>query len=457
MRLKQLIIDAFGRFSGKVFDFGAPREGCDFHIIYGHNEAGKTTLMAAYLRLLYGIPKNEPYASFHNGRKNLKISAVLEENGKTRFISRAPQGNSSVLTDKDRKIIAQAELETCLRGTNLQQYKNLLCLDDETIEAGGNEILKAEGDMGALLFSAGSGMSDFSAKLQALELKTDEELYKPRSQKTKFAQLKRRYQQLEEEISAKDILPRDYEELRDNAISLDGEAARAAQARRAAADIYEQLKALAAAQAETDEYQKNLRAVCAELARLRTELGLEIIAPRADASESYQILADFALTEAQLEQLDVLRAQAQEAQQKYNAAEGDIVDLRAKAGTAKQKISEFAALPAPETVSALGALLSECEEHNMPAALQTAKAQADNEAKRYDTALAALNAGGQIFAAPPHNPPRAAEIESLARTWEKQADNLAQLKNKLRDNEAKLQIITQKTAQAQRNLRGEAA
>ena len=55
MRVRRLTLDRFGRFSGKAFEFGPRREGADFHVILGANEAGKTTTMEGFLRLLFGF------------------------------------------------------------------------------------------------------------------------------------------------------------------------------------------------------------------------------------------------------------------------------------------------------------------------------------------------------------------------------------------------------------------
>jgi hypothetical protein len=40
----------------------------------------------------------------------------------------------------------------------------MFCLDDETLEAGGESILASRGDLGHLLFSATAGLADLSAR-----------------------------------------------------------------------------------------------------------------------------------------------------------------------------------------------------------------------------------------------------------------------------------------------------
>lgn len=55
MRIEQLSLAFFGHFTSKALEFGKAGQASDFHVIYGSNEAGKTTTMEAYLRLLYGF------------------------------------------------------------------------------------------------------------------------------------------------------------------------------------------------------------------------------------------------------------------------------------------------------------------------------------------------------------------------------------------------------------------
>ncbi|WP_108263487.1 AAA family ATPase [Mangrovicoccus ximenensis] len=168
MRLRELTLDMFGHFAGRRFDFGAAAAGePDFHIVYGPNEAGKTTTMEAYLRLLYGFkPKNEPYG-FRHGRNALKVSGLLEHEGRARAFSRVP-GKSGTLLDGAGAVLTEAALGTMLGGLDEAAYRSLLCLDDATIETGGEEIVRAQGEIGTLLFSAAAGIGGLSAVLDGV-------------------------------------------------------------------------------------------------------------------------------------------------------------------------------------------------------------------------------------------------------------------------------------------------
>ena len=58
MRIRRFDLTAFGHFTGLSMDF-AP-DSPDFHVVYGDNEAGKSTALMAIRYLLYGFPGQTP-------------------------------------------------------------------------------------------------------------------------------------------------------------------------------------------------------------------------------------------------------------------------------------------------------------------------------------------------------------------------------------------------------------
>ena len=55
MRLKRLDLKAFGPFTDRTLEFDSKAPG--LHIIYGPNEAGKSSSLRALKALLYGFPE----------------------------------------------------------------------------------------------------------------------------------------------------------------------------------------------------------------------------------------------------------------------------------------------------------------------------------------------------------------------------------------------------------------
>lgn len=202
MRLERLALDRFGHFTDKQFDFGPQPDGTpDFHIVHGPNEAGKTTTMEAWLRLLYGYARGEPYG-FRHQRENLSVTAWLNIDGQTRCFRRLPRKNQ--LLDENGAVLPEAALSGALGGTTAETYRSLFCLDDATIESGGEEIVRARGDIGRLLFTAAAGTETLSEVLDGLRGGADT-LYRKGAPTTRVHVLKKALRETEAQIRAQDV------------------------------------------------------------------------------------------------------------------------------------------------------------------------------------------------------------------------------------------------------------
>ncbi|WP_028957561.1 YhaN family protein [Sulfitobacter sp. 20_GPM-1509m] len=202
MRLRHLSLDYFGHFTGKSYDFGDGRGASDFHVIYGPNEAGKTTTMEAVLRLLYGFPTRETY-DFQHQRKTLQVSGTIEAEGTAQKLVRMT-GRKGALTDATGAVLPETAVSAHLGGLGLDDYRMLLCLDDETIEKGGEAIAASKGDIGRLLFSAAAGLGDLGAVLDQAGTQADA-LYRKRASSTTMAALKKELAEVDRAIRDGDV------------------------------------------------------------------------------------------------------------------------------------------------------------------------------------------------------------------------------------------------------------
>ena len=255
MRIARLDLTRYGKFSDRQFDFGpAPVSGSDFHIVYGLNEAGKSTAAAAILDLLFGIEKHSAYG-VGRGRAGvpnwhaynaMRIGARLELGGRPYEVARLKRDRNS-LVDADDRPLDETLLTAALAGVDRESFHMMFSLDDESLEKGGEAILASRGDLGQLLFSASAGLADISDRLESLRKRADE-FYRPRASTTELAELKRELEALKHERDEADTLAPAYAELvrlRDAARDAHAAAAKSLSERRAREDeIQRQLGAL---------------------------------------------------------------------------------------------------------------------------------------------------------------------------------------------------------------------
>jgi uncharacterized protein YhaN len=212
MRLKALDLVRYGKFTGRRIDFGGSEVGRpDFHIIYGPNEAGKSTLFSAFLDLLFGIEPRSAYGFLHP-YSTMRIGGSLETAGRTQDVFRVKR-NQNTLLDLNDQPLPDTLFAAPLAGIDRAAYQMMFSLDDESIERGGEAILKSEGELGALLFSASSGLPDSSAVLARLRAEA-EAFYKPQGRKHRLAELKADVETLKVEKAAADTNAREFAALR---------------------------------------------------------------------------------------------------------------------------------------------------------------------------------------------------------------------------------------------------
>lgn len=169
MRFVTLALERYGHFDDCTLSFrnGEP----DLHVVYGPNEAGKTTSMAAVSDLLFGFPGRSPY-NFMYDYSLLRVGAVLEDAGQT-MSCRRKKALSGSLLGADDKPIDEGPLLAMLRGQTRETFGLSFSLDQEGLRAGGKAMVEARNDLGRALFAAGSGLTGVSDELARLEEEAD--------------------------------------------------------------------------------------------------------------------------------------------------------------------------------------------------------------------------------------------------------------------------------------------
>jgi uncharacterized protein YhaN len=184
MRLRRLDLTRYGHFTDSSFEL--PDGKSDFHIIFGPNEAGKSTALAAIEDLLFGIPAHSPYNFLHD-YSSMRIGAALE-NGSASLEVLRRKGNKDTLLEPDGSLVSGGEgvIRPYLAGADRPFFERMFSLDHVRLQVGGREILEASDDVGQMLFSAGAGITGLRERLGELSGEADELWSARRAKHRKF-------------------------------------------------------------------------------------------------------------------------------------------------------------------------------------------------------------------------------------------------------------------------------
>ncbi len=186
MRIDRLDLRAYGAFTDKTLDLSAGAAG--LHLIYGDNEAGKSTSLRAIIAWLFGIPARSPDDYLHpHAQMRVGGKLRLADGRSLDFVRR--KGNKDTLLHPDTlTALDDALLLPFLPASmNEELFKKFHGLDHERLEAGGKALLSQAGDLGQVLFSAATGIASSRLILENLE-NNAAELFKPTGTKPKVNQ-----------------------------------------------------------------------------------------------------------------------------------------------------------------------------------------------------------------------------------------------------------------------------
>jgi uncharacterized protein YhaN len=169
MRLQQLQLLRYGKFTDRVLDLpAAPR---DFHFVVGANEAGKSTTRSAILDLLYGIETRSAF-DFVHAKADMRLGATLQHGGQTLDFVRL-KARIKTLQRPDGSQLPETALAGFLGGTDRNYFDQMFGLDHSRLQAGGNAILSAHGDVGQILFQSAAGIASLGKVRDQLAQEAD--------------------------------------------------------------------------------------------------------------------------------------------------------------------------------------------------------------------------------------------------------------------------------------------
>ena len=174
MRIEKLFLSAFGPFTDRELDFAATP--ANFHLIYGPNEAGKSSALRAMGDLRFGIHPRSTDDFIHEYSRIL-LGGVFANTGGERVALARRKGNKQTLLYADpgngkpigSTAVASAVERALTGGLDRKQFEVMFGIDHERLREGGKLLLSADGELGSALFEASAGTRGVTALLASLQ------------------------------------------------------------------------------------------------------------------------------------------------------------------------------------------------------------------------------------------------------------------------------------------------
>jgi uncharacterized protein YhaN len=168
MRILRLDLSAFGPFTDKKIDLSLD----GMHVIYGPNEAGKSSALRALKCLLYGIPARSQDNFIHDNRV-LRIGGLIADERASQLYFIRRKGTKDTLLDASGAPLSEKVLERYLHGVTREVFEFLFGIDHEALVAGGRSLLAGKGEAGESLFTAGTGAANLGVLISQIDARAD--------------------------------------------------------------------------------------------------------------------------------------------------------------------------------------------------------------------------------------------------------------------------------------------
>lgn len=210
MRILNLHLERYGAFTDKNLVF---RPDACLHVVYGANEAGKTSSLAAIKDLLFGFAGRTDYDFLHPASK-LSLGATIAAKDGNQLSFKRRKGNKATLADSNGAPLADNSLTRFLGSVSRPVFSNSFGLSQETLRQGGEEMLKSGGEAGSSLFAAASGLKGLNELRNQLHSDADGIFAPTKAQHRKFYQARDRYEAAHAQVRELEFKDRDLKECR---------------------------------------------------------------------------------------------------------------------------------------------------------------------------------------------------------------------------------------------------
>jgi uncharacterized protein YhaN len=156
MKLLELYLSAFGPFTDFTIDLSKGKEG--LHIIYGPNEAGKSSALRAITS-----------DNFLHEHKNLRVGSRIIHSDHSELIFTRRKGRKNTLIDPGGSPLPDSSLQKYIGNMGEDIFSSMFGINHMALVRGGQDILKGGGNVGESLFAASMGGTHLHEIMQSLE------------------------------------------------------------------------------------------------------------------------------------------------------------------------------------------------------------------------------------------------------------------------------------------------
>lgn len=211
MRIDRLDLIAYGPFTDKSLDLTNGDSG--LHLIYGDNEAGKSTSLRALIAWLFGIPTRTSDNFLHlNSQLRIGGKLRLSDGGEIEFTRRKGTKGTLLKYGTEDPLDEHLLAPFLPAGVDENIFTKLWGIDHDRLIAGGRELLDQSGDLGHALFSAAVGTANFREVLAAMQNSADE-IFKSRGSKAALNQAIANFKDAQKRIKEASLPVSDWKKL----------------------------------------------------------------------------------------------------------------------------------------------------------------------------------------------------------------------------------------------------
>ena len=165
MRIAALRLLAYGPFTERSLEFG---EKPAFHLVYGDNEAGKSTALRALSSVLFGYPHEVIDDHKHNAKDITLGADLVATNGASLSFQRRRRGKNA-LAEVGGGAIDEARVTRVLGDISRDVFESVFALDHDRLHKHAQALLSGGGSLGVALAAAGVGLAGLKAALDQLK------------------------------------------------------------------------------------------------------------------------------------------------------------------------------------------------------------------------------------------------------------------------------------------------